>query len=196
MLAFANTCGRLVLEMAETDTNDEVPVSQPRHVARMVEELREREVREQASMSWPTRLANRVAALSGSMPFVVLHVAWFAAWIALNLPFSPVRWDGFPYGLLTMVVSLEAIFLSLFVLMSENRQAARADRDAKVDLEVNLIAEREITKVLALLSEVHAHLGLTKDEDGESAEMREVTSVDDLAEAAEMLVGADHGGER
>jgi len=63
------------------------------------------------------------------MVFIMLHVLWFALWIVLNLPGAPWgRFDPFPFGLLTMIVSLEAIFLSTFVLVTQNRQAAAADR--------------------------------------------------------------------
>lgn len=76
------------------------------------------------------------------MFYVGIHVIWFAGWILLNLGFIKA-FDPFPFSLLTMIVSLEAIFLASFVLISQNKQAIQADKRAKIDLQVNLIAERE-----------------------------------------------------
>ena len=88
------------------------------------------------------RLADAITSFSGSMLFVYLHILWFGAWLLVNTgrvgipPFDP-----FPYGLLTMIVSLEAIFLSTFVMVSQNRQAARADIRSELDFETNLRSE-------------------------------------------------------
>jgi uncharacterized membrane protein len=110
------------------------------------------------------RVADGITAFAGSMRFVYLHVAWFGLWIAVNLGllaaapgsrFAP--FDPFPFGLLTMTVSLEAIFLSTFVLISQNRQAAVADRRAESDYEVNVRAEAEIAKLLALVEALVVH---------------------------------------
>jgi uncharacterized membrane protein len=91
------------------------------------------------------RIADVIAAFSGSILFLVLNAAWFAGWIIWNtLPFLP-HFDPYPFGFLTMVVSLEAIFLSIFVLVSQNRQAAKDRLRADAEYEVNLKAELEIT---------------------------------------------------
>jgi len=89
------------------------------------------------------RAADRVTAFAGSLRFVYLHSVWFGIWIALNIGLlsSAVVFDEFPFGLLTMIVSLEAIFLSTFVMVSQNRQAARADVRSQLDFENNLRAE-------------------------------------------------------
>ena len=89
------------------------------------------------------RVADRVTAFAGSLNFVYIHTAWFAAWIAINagLLGASVVFDAFPYGLLTMVVSLEAIFLATFVMVSQNRQAARSDIRSDLDFEQNLRSE-------------------------------------------------------
>jgi uncharacterized membrane protein len=86
------------------------------------------------------RAADRITAFAGSMPFVYLHVAWFAVWIVVN---TGSRWtfDPYPYGLLTLVVSLEAIFLSTFVMLSQNREALRADIRSEIDFETNVMSE-------------------------------------------------------
>jgi uncharacterized membrane protein len=89
------------------------------------------------------RLADRVTAFAGSLNFVYIHAVWFGIWIALNagLLGASVVFDAFPYGLLTMVVSLEAIFLATFVMVSQNRQAARSDIRSDLDFENNLRSE-------------------------------------------------------
>ena len=89
------------------------------------------------------RVADAITRFAGSMSFVYLHVGWFAVWIVLNagLVGSAVVFDDFPFGLLTMIVSLEAIFLSTFVMISQNREATRAEVRANLDFETNLTAE-------------------------------------------------------
>lgn len=111
------------------------------------------------------RIADAIAAFSGSLLFLFLNAAWFAFWIVWNLlPFTP-HFDPYPFGFLTMVVSLEAIFLSIFVLISQNRQSAKDRLRADADYEVNLKAELEIShlheKVDFLTEEVLARLPRT-----------------------------------
>lgn len=92
------------------------------------------------------RAADWISDFSGSISFLLLHVAFFAAWIALNLsliPGVPV-FDAYPFGLLTMLVSLEAIILSVFVLLSQNRQAAKERIRGDIEYEVNIKAEMEV----------------------------------------------------
>ncbi len=89
------------------------------------------------------RAADRVTDFAGSLKFVYIHGAWFGAWILLNIGLigAGLTFDEFPFGLLTMIVSLEAIFLSTFVMVSQNREAARADIRSQLDFETNLRAE-------------------------------------------------------
>lgn len=86
------------------------------------------------------RVADKVTSFAGSLNFVYLHGVWFAIWITLNVGFvgAGLKFDKYPFGLLTMIVSLEAIFLSTFVMVSQNRQAARSDVRSQVDFEANL----------------------------------------------------------
>lgn len=154
------------------------------HVARNIEEIVRLEDRDRLSMGPSDHFADFMTRFGGSMLFVWLHVAWFGAWIVLNLV-GVLTFDEFPFGFLTMIVSLEAIFLSAFVLISENRQAMQSDRRAKVDLQVNLIAEQEITKIMSLVAELHAHLGLSGADDEELKQMRRETRVGHLAAAVD-----------
>lgn len=91
------------------------------------------------------RIADKIAAFSGSIPFLIIHVVWFGLWIFFNTRFSPMEpFDPFPFGLLTMVVSLEAIILSVFVLLSQNRQVKKDRLRSEIDYTVNRNAEMEV----------------------------------------------------
>jgi len=89
------------------------------------------------------RVADTITSFAGSLNFVYIHTIWFGIWILLNVGIlgAALAFDKFPFGLLTMIVSLEAIFLSTFVMVSQNRQAARADVRAELDFETNLRSE-------------------------------------------------------
>jgi uncharacterized membrane protein len=89
------------------------------------------------------RAADRITSFAGSLSFVYIHAAWFAVWIAVNVGLlgAALRFDEFPFGLLTMVVSLEAIFLATFVMVTQNRQGRRADIRSDLDFETNLRSE-------------------------------------------------------
>ncbi len=91
------------------------------------------------------KLADWIAWFSGSMPFLLINVVWFVVWIALNVfALGPPHFDPFPFGLLTMIVSLEAIFLSCFVLISQNRQAEKDHVRSDIEYDVNIKAELEV----------------------------------------------------
>ena len=149
-----------------------------RNIATMLR-LRE-ETRRRRSLQ--AHLADGITWFSGKMLFVYLHVVWFGAWILINeglLPsFKP--FDPFPYGLLTMIVSLEAIFLSTFVLISQNRLAAEADRRADLDLHIGLLTEHEVTRVLQMLDAVHRKLGIEIAGDSELAQLEMETRPEDV----------------
>ena len=112
------------------------------------------------SRSTAERVSDAITALAGSGPVQLAHVAWFAFWLLANTNMIPgiEPFDRFPFPLLTTVVSLEAIFLALFVLASQNRLSHQADKRAHLDLQVDLLAEREMTAVLQLLQDIAEHL--------------------------------------
>ena len=110
---------------------------------RAVADVERRSLRDRSAAH---RFGDALARVTGSTPFAIIHVAIFAAWLIVNAgvtPFAP--FDPYPFNFLTLVVSLEAIFLTVFVLMSQNRMSRLADRRAHLDLQVNLLAERELT---------------------------------------------------
>jgi len=112
------------------------------------------------------RVSDAITKFSGSTAFVILHVVWFAFWIAWNM--GSHAFDRFPFELLTMIVSLEAIFLSTFVLISQNRMTKQADKRAHLDLQINLLAEEEMTLVLRLLRRICAQLKIELDDSDEA----------------------------
>jgi uncharacterized membrane protein len=121
------------------------------------------------------RLADKLTALFGSMPFLTLNVVWFLLWMVINfglIPFIPV-FDPFPFGLLTMIVSLEAIVLAIVVLISQNREAQIADLREELTVLYNEVSEREVTKVLQLLTLSLRHQGVDLSGDEELPSMLE-----------------------
>jgi uncharacterized membrane protein len=109
------------------------------------------------------RLGDRVTGIVASGPGLFAHVVWFGLWTVTNLGLLPgvAPFDPFPFPFLTMTVSLEAIFLALFVLASQNRLAVQTDKRAHLNLQVDLLAEREMTAVLRMLMDIARHLGVT-----------------------------------
>ena len=131
---------------------------------------RQQEVRARASMD--ERIADAITAFAGTMRFVYLHLALFGGWIIVNLGLIPgLRPFDPSFVVLAMVASVEAIFLSTFVLISQNRMAAAADRRADLDLQVSLLAEHEITKLIALASGIAEHLKVKPVPEDELAEV-------------------------
>ena len=159
----------------------------PNHrIKQNVEEIVRIEGRDETRLSWSDRLADHMTAFSGSMMFVLVHAVWFGFWIALNLGWLGIgTFDEFPYGFLTMIVSLEAIFLSTFVLISQNREAMQADRRAKLDLQLNMVAEQEVTKLIEMVAQMQAHMGIETAHDPAVQQMQEPTYVEDVADAVE-----------
>lgn len=104
----------------------------------------------------------------GSITFLIFNIGFFAVWIILNINLIPEipPFDPFPFGFLTMVVSLEAIILAIFILVSQNRQSYITSLREELHMQVNLIAEEEITKVLKVLAEIRGKLGI-KEKDPE-----------------------------
>jgi len=125
--------------------------------------------------------ADAITAFSGRMSFVYFHVVWFGVWILINTGHLGLKpFDPFPYGLLTMIVSLEAIFLSTFVLISQNRLSEDADRRAHLDLQIGLLTEHELTRVLQMLDAIQDKLGIENDSDIELAQLEMETRPEDV----------------
>src|SRR4051794_24333562 len=133
-----------------------------------------------AGRSIADRIADIIANFVGSIPFVAIHVAWFGLWVGLNA--GMWRFDPYPFALLCMLVSLEGVLLSTFVLIKQNRMSERADHRSHLDLQINLLAEKEVTKVLQLQRLICRRLGIEEAEaDNEIGELCDVTAVENLA---------------
>jgi uncharacterized membrane protein len=134
------------------------------------------------------RLADAITAFSGRMVFVYAHIVWFGLWFVLNTGrFGVPPFDPFPYGLLTMVVSLEAIFLATFVLISQNRLSAEAEHRADLDLHIGLLTEHELTRVLQMLDIMQDKMGIENHADSELADLEMETRPEDVLAEIERL---------
>ena len=110
------------------------------------------------------KAANLVAKFCGSMTFVWVHIIWFSAWIVVNTT-PQYAFDPFPFTFLTLVVSLEAIFLSTFILISQNQEGRLTERRNHLDLQINLLAEQENTKMLEILAQIAEKVGVSIEDD-------------------------------
>lgn len=152
---------------------------------RTIVQLRRKASRERGAQD---RAADAITSFSGSMLFVHLHIAWFSIWVLLNTGhFGIHAFDPFPYGLLTMVVSLEAIFLSTLVLITQNRLSDEGEQRAGLDLQIGLLTEHELTRVLRMLDAIQKKLGIENHESGELADLEMETRPEEvLAEIARL----------
>lgn len=144
------------------------------------------------------RLADWLTDVAGSTAFLIFHVVWFATWLVWNVGLLGLRpFDPFPFGFLTLVVSLEAIFLSIFVLLGQRRESAIAELREEVTLAVMLRAEEEITKTLQLVAGLYARLGQRVGEDEELQVMLQPLDPDLIeAELLEQIRTANVGSRR
>lgn len=128
------------------------------------------------------RFADAMTRWFGTVWFLVFNALFFLAWILINLGVWPIipAFDEFPFILLTMFVSLEAIFLSVIVLISQNRAGRIADMREDLDFEINVRSEEEITKIINMLDEIHDHLGLPGEDDDELRGMKQKTDIERL----------------
>ncbi len=160
-----------------------------------IAELTARQRAEAQNAPWTDRVADRVTDFTGSMTFVFLHLLLFGGWILVNLGVVPgvPRFDP-SFVVLAMIASVEAIFLSTFVLISQNRMATAADRRADLDLHVNLLAEHELTKLAELVQRIAARLDVPID-DPQFEEIRkdiEPTQVLDALDERRREEGLEH----
>jgi uncharacterized membrane protein len=141
---------------------------------RNIQSLTERRRREEADASAQERISDGITRFTGSMLFVYLHLAVFGFWIVANLGWVPgfPKWDQ-SFVVLAMIASVEAIFLSTFVLISQNRMAAAADKRADLDLQISLLAEHEITKLATLVAEISRHVGVRTQVNREMEEIQQ-----------------------
>lgn len=155
-------------------------------LARNIRTLQERRRTEERRATLQERAAEAITRFTGSMAFVYLHVTVFGFWILVNtglLPLLP-KWDE-SFVILGTSASVEAIFLSTFVLISQNRMAAAADKRADLDLHISLLAEHEVTKLVAMVSAITDHLGIETEADDEVDELRQDVAPDAVLDEIE-----------
>jgi uncharacterized membrane protein len=159
------------------DLRPDTPVAAERRVRRSAginKAFRAIKAQHSANRSKMEIIADRMIGFASSTPFLVIHAIIFIGWIWWNLPFSGLKkFDPYPYGMLTTIVSLEAIFLSIFVLMTQSRESRIGELREELTLQVNLRMEEEITKTLHLVAGLYARLNLTLADDPELRAMLE-----------------------
>src|SRR3954452_25354376 len=136
-----------------------------------------------AASSWSARVSDAISRFAGSLSFVLCHLTVFVAWAVWNATASQhLRFDPYPYGLLTFIVSLEGVLIATFVLITQNRMAAQSDRRDHLNLQVDLLAEQEMTLTLRMLRRISERLDIQPESaDQERAEkLGEETNVYEL----------------
>src|SRR5689334_13389189 len=139
-------------------------------------------------------ISDVIASFVGSIPFVAMHVLWFGIWLVINTGMlgPSLKFDPYPFALLCMLVSLEGVLLSTFVLIKQNRMSQRADYRNHLDLQINLLAEKEVTKILQLQRLICRRLGIEEAEaDREVSELSHVTAVENLARELHSKIPTD-----
>jgi len=142
-------------------------------LSRNIEALQQRRRAESNAASAQDKMADAITRFTGSLKFVYLHLAIFGFWIVANLGWVPgvPAWDE-SFVVLAMIASVEAIFLSTFVLITQNRMAALAEKRAELDLQISLLAEHEVTKVVEMVAAIADHLGVRHDAASEVEELK------------------------
>jgi uncharacterized membrane protein len=161
-------------------------------VGKNISEIVRVRVEEERKKGFQERLADVLTFFSGSMVFVYVHAVWFGVWIVFNMGWLGGKpFDPFPFSLLTLTVSLEAIFLSTFVLISQNHAGAIADKRADLDLQINLLSEHEITRLLRLLDAVADHLGVDMEKKPDHHELMRDVGAKEVLNEIESREGAE-----
>lgn len=140
---------------------------------------------EAAALTVSEKISLAITSAVGTFTCAALHVALLAGWCAWNTAGpAGLRFDPYPFGLLTMFVSMEGVVLAILVLITQNRMTEQTDRRDHLELQVNLLAEQEMTMVLRMLGRMSDHLGIAPDdrERDEARELMEETNVYELME--------------
>jgi uncharacterized membrane protein len=176
--------------LSQTDANYHKPGSAEELTRNNIEAISKLEHAASAKRTRGDVIADTIADFCGRMTFVWVHIAWFGIWIPINTLPHIKHFDPFPFQFLTLVVSLEAIFLTTFVMISQNRQGRIADRRNHLDLQINLLAEQENSKMLAMLEAIMTHLDVPED-DPEVRILEEATRPDMMMEQIQQVMEAE-----
>ena len=170
----------------ETDTKDNPALSKV--IERNIRTIIHLRTKAAGERNMQSRIADAITSFSGRMIFAYVHIVWFGLWILINTGRFGMRvFDPFPYGLLTMIVSLEAIFLSTFVLISQNRLSEENERRSDLDLHIGLLTEHELTRVLQMLDAIQDKMGIVDHENSDLADLEMETKPEDVLAEIERL---------
>ena len=163
---------------------------------RNINALRERRRAQRERASLQERIADAITRFTGSMTFVCLHLALFGGWIVLNLGWVPgiAPWDE-SFVVLAMMASVEAIFLSTFVLISQNRMMAAADERDDLDLQINLLTEHEVTQIVRMVRAIGERLGVEEVAKEEVFELERDVAPEAVLDAIDASEDAEAAGE-
>ena len=165
------------------------PYHQPRSVEEMtkqnVQTIVQLEETAKATRDKTDQMADIIAQFCGSVTFVWVHLIWFAAWIVINIIPGLAQFDPYPFTFLTLVVSLEAIFLSTFILISQNHETRVSERRNQLDLQINLLTEQENTKMLKILERIADKVGASTQDDPSLQVLEQSTRPEKLVEQIE-----------
>ena len=140
------------------------------------------EEEDEKRISLTDRISQTIGSFAGTIQFVLAQIAFVVGWISANAGVVPglEGFDPYPFSLLSVVLSLEAVLLTSFVLIRQNRMSMRADHRSHLDLQINLLSEKEVTKVLQILQRITLHLGMDEAVDAETKELAKETEVHSL----------------
>lgn len=164
----------------------------PRTVVQNIEAVVKLQEATARQRSFADRIADHIANFSGTLGFVLLHLGWFGLWAVINAGLIPglPAFDPYPFQLLAMIVSLEGVLLSTFVLIKQNRMSTQADQRDHLDLQINLLSEKETTKIIQMLTRLSAHFGVEHQvADAETKELAQVTAVESIARHVQAKLG-------
>ena len=139
---------------------------------RNIHALLSRRIQQDQQRTRSDKIADAITRFTGSMKFVVLHLVLFGVWIVWNIPQVPLPKFDPSLVILAMAASVESIFLSTFILITQNRSTALADKRADLDLQVSLLAEHEITRLVELISAIAAKMGIEQSRDPSLNELK------------------------
>jgi len=160
------------------------PPDHPQPTADNIRSIVQLEARTHRERSWQERVSDRITTVAGSLGFVAFHLLWFSAWAGWNALAPPsLRFDPYPYGLLTFAVSLEGVLIATFVLITQNRMSRQSDARDHLNLQIDMLAEQELTVLLRMLRRISEHVGVPPDEADErrADTLAEETNVFQLA---------------
>lgn len=173
-----NTTGNQNGNRPDGPTAEQLTEQNVERITRLEEAARQQRTR-------TDRIAEKIASFCGSMTFVWVHVIWFGVWILFNVVPGVHHVDPFPFTFLTLIVSLEAIFLSTFILISQNLDSRISERRSHLDLQLNLLSEQENTKMIVMLHAIAAKVGADLSQDPHLHALSEETEPERLIEQIE-----------